>query len=238
MTLEFGKTDKLFIQSYKDPKYTQKVDGSSFTALMNPETYTYRYKIEYTEAQAAGTSMVALKFNKMPAQEFNFDFLFDATGVVQSASGPSITISTPFDPSQNVVDQLQDFKEKILQYQGTIHRPYYLKIHWGTLLFKGVLIAMDIEFKLFKPDGTPIRAIAKCSFKGTVEENLRVALENAQSPDITHQRIVTSTDKLPLMTENIYNDQSYYIEVAGYNQLDGFRNLKRGVKINFPPIAK
>lgn len=236
MALEFEKTDKLFIQSYKDPAYEQKVDGGKFTALLNPETYTYRYKIEFCETQAPGTSGVALKFNKMPAQEFNFDFLFDATGVIQNSSVINVAISAPLDVSQNVVDQLQHFKEIILQYQGDIHRPYYLKIHWGTLLFKGVLTSMGIEFKLFKPDGTPIRAIAKCSFKGTVEENLRVAMENAQSSDITHQKVFTAGDKLPLMTKKIYNDQSYYIEVAGYNRLDGFRKIKTGTKINFPPL--
>ena len=80
MTLEFGTTDKLFIQSYKDQAYQEKVDGGSFTTLLNPESYTYKYKIEFCETQAPGTSAVALKFNKMPPQEFTFDFLFDATG--------------------------------------------------------------------------------------------------------------------------------------------------------------
>ena len=161
----------------------------------------------------------------MPPQEFNFDFLFDSTGVISSL----------FSPPAPVADQLDAFRHKILQYQGNIHRPYYLKIHWGTLLFKGVLTSMDIEFKLFKPDGSPIRAIAKCAFKGSIEENLRVAMENAMSPDITHERKVAANDRLPLMTKKIYNDIRYYIDVAGFNRLDGFRNIPTGVKILFPP---
>jgi hypothetical protein len=227
MAFDLSQLEKLYIVSYSDPEYNNIV-GPPFFALMNPETYSYKYKIEFCETQAPGTSGVALKFNKMPPQEFNFDFLFDSTGVISSV----------LTPSAPVADQLDDFRHKILQYQGDIHRPYYLKIHWGTLLFKGVLTSMDIEFKLFKPDGSPVRAIAKCAFKGTVEENLRVAMENAMSPDITHERKVTTNDRLPLMTKKIYNDKKYYIDVAAFNRLDGFRNVPTGIKILFPPTKE
>ncbi|HWK04707.1 MAG TPA: hypothetical protein VNS58_13800 [Puia sp.] len=223
MASDPSQLEKLYILSYSDPGYNT-VTGPPFYALINPETYSYKYKIEFCETQAPGTSGVALKFNKMPPQEFNFDFLFDGTGVISSNIVP-------------VADQLDSFRQKILQYQSEIHRPYYLKIHWGTLLFKGVLTAMDIEFKLFQPDGSPLRAVAKCSFKGTVEENLRVAQENPMSPDITHERIVNAGDKLPVMTKKIYNDKKYYIDVATYNQLDGFRNIETGTKIFFPPTV-
>jgi hypothetical protein len=225
MAVDLAQLEKLYILSYSDPDYST-IAAPPFFALINPETYTYRYKIEFSETQGQGTSAVALKFNKIPPQEFNFDFLFDSTG----------TITSLLTPPLSVPDQLELFRHQVLEYQGEIHRPYYLKIHWGTLLFKGVLTAMDIEFKLFKPDGTPVRAVARCSFKGTIEETLRVAIENALSPDITHMRAVTASDKLPLMTKKIYNDQKYYIDVAAFNQLDGFRNVPIGSKIFFPPL--
>jgi hypothetical protein len=227
MAFELSQLEKLYIVPYSDPEYTT-IAGPPFFTLMNPETYTYRYKIEFCETQAPGTSGVALKFNKMPPQEFNFDFLFDSTGVITSLLTPPIPVA----------DQLDIFRHGILQYQGNIHRPFYLKIHWGTLLFKGVLTSMEIEFKLFSPDGSPIRAIAKCAFKGTIEENLRVAIENPMSPDITHERKVAANDKLPLMTKKIYNDQKYYIDVAGFNRLDSFRNVETGIRLLFPPTSE
>jgi hypothetical protein len=227
MAFDPSQLEKLYILAYSDQGYNN-VAGPPFFATINPETYVYKYKIEFCETQAPGTSGVALKFNKMPPQEFNFDFLFDGTGV----------IGTILSPPAPVALQLEDFRHKILQYQGNIHRPYYLKIHWGTLLFKGVLTSMDIEFKLFRPDGSPIRAVAKCVFKGTVEENLRVAVENAMSPDITHERMVTAKDRLPLMTRKIYNDKKYYIDVATFNRMDGFRNIPSGVKLFFPPTEE
>ncbi len=227
MTIDLSQLEKLYILSYSDPDYSD-IAAPPFFALINPETYTYRYKIEFCETQGQGTSATTLKFNKIPPQEFNFDFLFDNTG----------TITNILTPPLPVPDQLDLFRQRILQYQGAIHRPYYLKIHWGTLLFKGVLTAMDIEFKLFKPDGTPLRAVAKCSFKGTIEENLRVAMENPMSSDITHTSQVTASDKLPLMTKKIYGDQKYYVDVATCNGLDSFRNLKTGAQLLFPPQRK
>jgi hypothetical protein len=227
MPFDLAKLEKLYIVPYSDPEYNT-IAGGPFFSLMNPETYTYKYKIEFCETQAPGTSGVALKFNRMPPQEFNFDFLFDGTGVM----------GKPGDNPLPVTDQLDEFRNRILKYQGNIHRPYYLKIHWGTLLFKGVLTSMDIEFKLFRPDGSPIRAIAHCAFKGAVEENLRVAQENPMSPDISHERKVTANDRLPLMTKKIYNDNKYYIDVAAFNRLDGFRNIQPGLQILFPPTEE
>ncbi len=226
MALDLGKLEKLYIVAFSKPDFAlTSIAAPPFFALINPETYSYKYKIEFCETQAPGTSGVNMKFNKMPPQEYNFDFLFDGTGVIQSI----------FPAALPVTEQLEIFRHSILQYQGDIHRPYYLKIHWGTLLFKGVLTSMDIEFKLFSPDGSPLRAIAKCAFKGSVEENLRLAMENRMSPDITHKRIMKSSDRLPLLVKNIYNDQRYYIDVAGFNKMDGFRKINDGTEIKLPP---
>ena len=56
------------------------------------------------------------------------------------------------------------------------------------------------------------------------------------SPDITHKRIIKQGDTLALMTQKIYNDQHYYMDVANVNRLDGFRKTTPGTEIFFPPI--
>ncbi len=237
ITSGFGKMDKLNIEAFSDKAFS-KPANKKYVATINPETYTTRHKIEFCETQAPGTSMPILKFNKITAQEMSFDFLFDGTGVIQEATPKSIGIANPLETQSSVADQIDSFRTTVIEYQGDIHRPYFLKIHWGTLLFKCVLTNLDIEYKLFKPDGTPIRAIAKCSFKGTIEEDLRKAKENKQSPDVTHQRIVKVSDRLSLMTYQIYNQQNYLLPVAAFNKLDGFRNIQAGTKIYFPPVEK
>jgi hypothetical protein len=236
MALEFGKIDKLKIWAYKDAEMTRPVAGGPFIALINPETYSHKHKVEFCETQAPGTSGVALKYNKTTPQEYSFDFLFDATGVFKGASVLDFAVTNPFESGKDVSVQIEEFKKKVFDYNGDVHRPNYLMIIWGSLLIKGVLTSLDIEYKLFNTKGIPIRAIAKCSIKETLPEKLRTATEDSQSPDITHERIFTASDRLSLMTNDIYNNQNYYTDVAAFNQLDGFRKIKPGEIIQFPQI--
>jgi len=223
-----GQLEKLKIGAYSDPEFNNEVDDGEFSTLLNPEKYTFHYKIEQNDDQAAGTSTVSPRFNKQLPETLELDFVFDRSGVI---SGYEST-------EDGIIDDIEKFKKVILNYDGENHKPNYLIISWGSLLFKGSLTEMDIEFKIFKPDGTPIRAIAKGKFQGFVEDNLRVAKENNQSPDLTHQRIVKAGDTLPLMSYKIYGDSKYYIDVARINNITNFRKLKIGQKIFFPPLKK
>jgi hypothetical protein len=234
--ISFGQLEKLRIESYKDAELSEKV-GEPFFALVNPETYTTHEKIEYSDTQAPGRSKAILKFNKIPAQEIKFDFLFDGTGVITGAI-PGIVGALVNLGRNSVTEDIANFKKAVYEFDGTIHRPYYLKIFWGTLIFKGVMTSIDIEFKLFHSDGSPIRAVAKCTFRGTIDEPLLRKIENRASPDVTHERKMKESDRLDLMTKKIYENQKYIIQVAEANKLDGFRKIKAGTKIFFPPLTK
>ncbi len=223
-----GALKKLKVVAYSDPEFNNKVADGEFETMLNPEKYTFKYKIESNNDQASGTSDLSPKFNKKLPEDLEIDFIFDRSGTVmnyESVEG-------------GVIDDLEKFKQVILDYNGDEHKPNYLVISWGTLLFKGSLKEMSIEFKLFKPDGAPIRAVAKAKLQGFVEDNLRVAMENNQSPDLTHYRTIMEGDTLPLMSHRIYGDSKYYLEVAKANKLSNFRKLNVGDRIYFPPLAK
>jgi LysM repeat protein len=225
-----GELTKLKIEGFSDPKFSEKITDGEFVTLLNPEKYVAQYKIEQNTTQAPGTSSNASGFNKIAPQEIELDFLFDRTGVIKY---PKETAE-----DDGVIKDIELLKKVVLDYQGENHKPNYVKISWGSLLFKGSLTEMNIEFKLFKPDGTPIRAIAKAKFKEFTEEELRARQENNQSPDLTHVRVVKQGDTLPLMSHRIYGDSKYYLEVAKANNLINFRKLKTGQEIFFPPIQK
>lgn len=223
-----GELEKLKVVAYSDPEFNNKIADGEFSTLMNPEKYTYHYKIETNDNQAAGTSTVSPKFNKKLPENLELDFVFDRSGVING-----------FKSDKNgIINDIEKFKKVILDYNGDEHKPNYLIISWGTLLFKGALTEMNVEFKLFNPDGTPIRAIAKAKFQGFVEDKLRAAKENNKSPDLTHYRIVKEGDTLPLMTYHIYGDSKYYLQVARVNNIINFRKLKTGQRIFFPPLQK
>jgi hypothetical protein len=223
-----GHLKKLKIIGYEDAKFSEskKVQEGEFTTLVNPEKYNLKYNIEYNDKNAPGTSSGPAKFVKMEPQDFEIEFLFDSTGVIPAKSEDSVQ------------EEIDKFRKIVFDYNGEKHRPNFIKIIWGALLFKGVFVSLDLEYKLFKPNGDPIRAVAKCSFKGHQDDEERAADENKNSPDLTHVRQVKGGDTLPLMTHRIYGDSKYYLEVAKFNKLSNFRKLTPGQQIVFPPIDK
>ena len=214
--------------------------NGEFRALLNPEKYVFRYKVKQNKQQASGTNSSSPRYNKTPPEDLELEFIFDRTGVLMNygESSTSGDDALSVDEGVGVADDVDLFKRVVFDYNGNEHRPNYLIFSWGALLFKGVLTQMDITFKLFKADGTPLRATATAKFKGFIEDNLRVAIENNSSPDLTHIRVVQEGDTLPLMAHRIYGDPKYYLEVAKVNKLTSFRNLKVGQRIFFPPIEK
>ena len=234
-----GELIKLRIKAYKDEQFTEEVGDGEFKTLLNPEQYKFNYKIDQNEDQASGTSAASPRFNKALPEDLELEFVFDRTGVlVDYGKSGSADDNTFRDEGNGIIDDIEQFKKVIFDYNGDEHKPNYLIISWGTLLFKGTLSEMDITYKLFKPDGTPLRATARAKFKGFVEDNLRVAKENNSSPDLTHIREVKEGDTLPLMTFRIYGDSKYYLEVAKVNRITNFRKLTVGQKIFFPPVEK
>ncbi len=217
-----GELEKLLIYAYTDPKYL----GSSvakYKTFINPEEYKQVYDVEYKEEQGEGTTGSRMVFQKIKPQQFSLKFYFDGTGI----SGKM----------DSVQENIKEFFT-VVGYDGNIHRPKYLKIIWGTLEFNCILLKAEVTYKMFYPDGKPIRATIDATFAENIDDTTRVAEANDSSPDLTHERIVKEGDTLPSMCYNIYNDHTYYPEVARINKLNDFRNLEVGQKIIFPPLDK
>lgn len=235
-----GELVKLKIRAYRDAQFNNEVANGEFTTLLNPEKYVFKYKVEQNRRQASGTSASSSRYNRTPPEDLDLEFLFDRTGVLMNYGDHTTTADDKLSANGDVgiADDVDLFKRVVFDYNGNEHRPNYLIITWGALLFKGVLTEMDITFKLFTPDGKPLRASATAKFTGFIEDNLRTAIENKSSPDLTHIRIVKEGDTLPLMAHRIYGDSKYYLEVAKANKITNFRKLRVGQKIFFPPIEK
>lgn len=226
-----GKLQKLVIRAFSDEKFNTEIEGSPYETAVNPEKYSLTYKSEYSKEQATGASGGGPKFVRSLPEDLDLEFLFDRTGVF--ADSPR---ERDEKKDNGIIDDFAKFKRIVFDYSGDEHKPNYLKISWGDLLFPCVMTELNVEYKLFNSNGKPIRAVAKVKFKNFIEEEKRAARENKQSPDLTHYRQVKEGDNLPLMTYQIYGDSKYYLEVAKYNNLTNFRNLRAGTNLVFPPI--
>ncbi|GAB1402889.1 MAG: hypothetical protein PHX54_03485 [Lentimicrobiaceae bacterium] len=229
---ESGKLEKMLILAFSDSEKAEngglKEADDVFEALINPESYSLSYKLKFSEsAQGQGTSGQQLKYEYTEPEEISFDFLFDNTGIIDGK------------PRASIADDLKRFKQVVVDYKGDAHEPRHFKLVWGeNSIFKGRVTELTINYKLFRPDGTPIRALATVKFKSSIEEQKRAAREDRTSPDLTHARKVKAGDTLPLMCYRIYGDPKYYLEVAAANNLNNFRKLEPGTDLFFPPLEK
>lgn len=223
-----GILGKLRIFSFRKPEMLPTDIIGTMETLINPEGYTRDYAINYNDEQACGTSANDQQYKGTPPESMAFKFLFDRTGAMPGS--PAIP--------GGVVAEILLFKQLTFEFIGDMHRPPYLTLTWGTLIFPCVLKSMKVQYKLFKADGTPIRAEITANFEKFVDFNLRTALENLLSPDLTHIHEVKSGDTLPLLAHKIYGDAKHYLEVARVNELTNFKTLNPGQKLIFPPLEK
>lgn len=219
-----GQLNKLLVRAYSTPDFAEASLLDTFESYVNPNEITLAYEMEYDAAQGSGTTGSRMDFKKVKPGDMTLAFFLDGTG----ANGVKIDVQTQVTKFQTVTG-----------YNGDIHRPNYLKIAWGTVAIKRcVLKSASIVYKLFKPDGTPLRATITAVFVDAVADQTRVALAQDQSPDLTHVRVLRAGETLAGLCEQIYGDPGLYLKVARANKLNGLRHLPAGTRVRFPPLQK
>jgi Contractile injection system tube protein len=217
-----GTLEKMTVQAFSQPDYSGQ-PISQFVAYVNPSEIALSYEIDYDSAQGSGTTGSRMTFKSIKPGDTTLTFYIDGTG----ANGNPVDVQGKIDEFQTATG-----------YNGDIHRPNYLKVMWGTLQVKRcVLKSATITYKMFQPDGVPLRAIIAAVFTDNSDDKTRVAMAQDQSPDLTHVRLIKAGDNLPTLCFQIYGDPSYYLEVAAANGLDNFRNIVPGTTLIFPPLA-
>jgi hypothetical protein len=245
-----AKLEKLTLRAFKesaspkDPPQVSDAPEDSYTVQVNPSSYTLNHLMNYSYHQGQGFSASEAVYSSSSPVHLDFEFLFDGTGVVPKPStlgdiplvGAIASALSPDAPFV-VMDEINKFN-KFVGYAGKVHRPRALLLVWGSLVFPCVLTSVDYRFTLFKEDGTPLRAVAKCAFCESLPGAERERRDNATSPDLTHVRDVRDGDTLPLLAYDVYGNAQLYLEVARVNKVINFRRLQAASRLSFPPLDK
>jgi len=155
-----------------------------FVLLVNPETLSRKFEVEYSDGNLPNTNQQPKYFRTKP-EEFKLDILFDGTGVVRTrgsrAAGWSVCWRIRTTMSARGSETL---KNSVINMTGRRTSLFYVKICWGSTdgFFKGILTGLDIDYKLFRPDGKPIRAMAHLSLISSVHPQTAVLLEDKPFP--------------------------------------------------------
>lgn len=251
MLFDQGKLEKMTLRAYKpaanpkDPPQVSTAPQDTYVVQVNPSSYSLAQSLSYSRHLGQGFSSSDAIYSHTPPATLDFEFLFDATGVVPAPSetgdiplvGAVVSALSGSQPYV-VMDEIKKFNTLVYHYSGDMHRPRYLQLVWGSLKISCVLSSLVYRFTLFKQDGTPLRAVASCTFSESKPDAKRVREDNAHSPDLTHVRDVQDGDTLPLLAYDVYGNSNLYIQVAQVNKLVNFRRLKSATPLQFPPVDK
>ncbi len=228
MPMNDGSISKMQIVAYTDKQFSKQL-GEPYTVMLNPESINWNRSVQYNDEQAIDSSAPSQKYKATPSERVSFDLIIDCSGVVDSER-----IDLP--------SEINDLSKVVYTYNGGIHRPNYVKICWGggkrqPFPFQSVLTRFDTIYTYFRPDGTALRAKISLEFCSYIDPVTRSMMENKKSPDITHLVNVVEGDTLPQISQRMYNNPDYYIQLASSNSLNKFRYLLPGSCLTIPPLV-
>lgn len=216
---------KLEIKGYKKHPLEGGGGGPSFTAKVNPEKLSLKRMIEFNSDDTTNTTRDIFQYKGYEADKLSFELLIDGTGVIKGAK-------------EDVHSRLKELNKVVYEYDGQEHKSNYLKVIYAGINFICHLQTMDIQYLLFDSGGKPLRAKVAMSFIESVHPKHAEHDAYKQSPDMTHVKTVREGDSIFQMSEEVYGNFKYYVEVARANGLVNFRSIKPGTRLLFPPLAK
>lgn len=216
---------KVKLSAYSDKTYSSQLGEMEFQ--MNPSSLKLQKGIKYQDNKQLGDTSASGVFERYDGEKLSFEVLIDSTGVVAGTQES--------DTADSKVGQIEKL---VYVYQGSAHRPSFVKIAWGTFLFKGQLCSLKTEYGLFNAKGSPLRAKVSLEFASFTDAKTAKKSADKQSPDVSHLVTVRAGETLPLLCQQIYGDSTLVNEVARVNGLNGFRRIAPGTTILFPQLQK
>jgi len=217
--------EKLTFTAYTDGTYGSEV--GSCTARLNPNTFRFDREIEYAEDRQLGAIGGEVRFVRYRAEHLSFQFTVDCTGIEEGTG-----------ESDRVYDKIREIESLLYEYNSDAHRPSYIKVLYGEIVFNGQVKKMEVDYTLFDDSGVPLRATVALTFTGyrSGEEERRKFSKH--SPDMSRLITVREGETLACLCQRIYGDSLLVREVARFNGLNGFRGIPAGTELLFPPLKK
>ena len=134
---------KLTIKTYSDNTFS--TEKGEFITTINPTNLRIYNDVIHSRFNTLGNNNFGIRFNSVQPKTMSFSLLFDNTGIIPNSE-------------TEVKKQLESLESLLIQYQENINEPYYIRVIWGNIDFKGKLSKMTTDYTSFKNDGTPIRA--------------------------------------------------------------------------------
>lgn len=218
--------DKVIIRSYTDKNYTEQYKGD-ICLQINPSELKFEKGIKYRKDMQLGALGGTAVFDSYNEQTFAFETALDATGVLPEDEDVA-----------NVQDLIDELEDHLYLYNSEGHRPPYVMIVWGEVIFRGQLSKMETQFTMFGANGLPLRAKVSLAFFGFMPDAEERKRAGKSSPDMSHIVVLQAGETIASVCQRIYGDSLLVDEVAKLNGLSGFRKVAAGTELLFPHLKK
>ncbi len=217
-----------------------KQDGSSdsMDVAYNPNTLTLAKKPRLADINIPGLDSPLKQFVRGETEILDVELFFDST---ESGTGEGATsVTTLTDPFYGLV-----------KIDPTTHAPPICSFLWGAKFpgdslpelyqnqrrteFKGVVTDVRQEFKLFSPEGTPVRAVLTLKLAEYKPLHEQLNQLNLQSPDHTRAYVLAEGDTLALVAWRQLRNPADWRLIAEANDIDDPRRLEVGRPLLVPP---
>ena len=212
-----------------------QIDGSApFDVLFNPTEYSISKSNEWKFEKVTGTAFTPPAFGGGNPRELTLNLLLDASllGKTQHVRG--------------ITDQLFRMMEVPGGSSGgsSSAAPPFITFTWGSeTTFKSVCTSLTVAYKLFRPNGDPIRADVKMTLKQAEAASTASSTGANRGTNPTTRakaghgvHTVKDGDTLPSIAYEAYGDATVWRAIADANGVENPLHLRRGRALSLPRL--
>ena len=212
-----------------------QIDGSApFDVLFNPTEYSISKSNEWKFEKVTGTAFTPPAFGGGNPRELTLNLLLDASllGKTQHVRG--------------ITDQLFRMMEVPGGSSGgsSSAAPPFITFTWGSeTTFKSVCTSLTVAYKLFRPNGDPIRADVKMTLKQAEAASTASSTGANRGTNPTTRanaghgvHTVKDGDSLPSIAYEAYGDATVWRAIADANGVENPLHLRRGRSLSLPRL--
>lgn len=207
--------------------YLKLESGQQIDCWFNPAEYTISKSNRWTVEPVVGQGLPTAQFGGGDAQKLGLDLLFDDS----DRDGGDVREITNSLFAAMAVDQAYASGKN----SG---RPPMIEFGWGaTTTFKAVVDSLSVQYLLFRPNGTPVRAKATISML-QAEPSVGKGPQNPTTRGVAGLRthVVRDGDNIQGIAHAAYGDPTLWRRIAEANGIDDPLRLPRGTVLSIPTL--
>ncbi len=200
----------------------------------NPTEYSISKSNEWKYDKVKGNSLPEAQFGGGNPRELSLNLMLDASLLGKDAHVRGLT---------NDLFKMMEVKEgQKAGDPGAV--PPFVTFTWGKeTTFKAVCTQLTVAFKLFRPNGDPIRADVKMTLKQAAPASTASSTGANLGTNPTTRanaghgvHMVKDGDTLPSIAYQAYGDATVWRAIADVNGIENPLHLRRGRPLSLPKL--